>query len=320
MAPVRAATRTTTVLFIAGIGRSGSTLLEQAIGGVPGVLALGEVVHLWQRGIRDDENCGCGQPFSGCEFWREVGSRAFGGWDRVDVADVHRLRDRVDRVRKVPGMVRPGMSEQVRRDRAAYARYYQQVYRAAADVGSASVVVDSSKQASMPHVLAGQDGLDLRVLHCVRDPRAVCYAWTKTVERPDRAGSTVYMDRYTEREMAVMWNAHNAAVDLARRWQVPQSRVRYEDLVRDLGGEVRSALRAVGIDAPSDGLDHLGQDSLTMSETHTVAGNPMRFGTGVVPVRRDDEWRTRMPAGRRRLVTAMTWPLLARYGYLRSAR
>lgn len=311
---------TTTVLYIGGIGRSGSTLLEQALAGVPDVVALGEVVHLWQRGIRDDENCGCGLPFSRCAFWREVGERAFGGWDQVDVSDVHRLRDRVDRVRKVPGMVRPLMSSDVRRDRAAYARYYERIYRAAADVSGSSVVVDSSKQASMPHVLAGQDGLDLRLLHCVRDPRAVCYAWTKTVERPDRAGSTVYMDRYTERQMAVMWNAHNATVDLARRWRVPQARMRYEDLVRDPGGEVRSALAAVGVDLPADSFGHIGAHTLTMSETHTVAGNPMRFGTGVVPIRRDDEWRARMPAGRRRMVTALTWPLLARYGYLRGAR
>jgi hypothetical protein len=311
---------TTTVLFIGGIGRSGSTLLEQALAGVPGVLALGEVVHLWQRGIRDDENCACGQPFSRCTFWQEVGERAFGGWQRVDVADVHRLRDRVDHVRKVPSMARPSMSSAVRRDRDAYADYYRRVYRAAAEVSGADVVVDSSKQASMPHVLAGQRGIDLRLLHCVRDARAVCYAWTKTVERPDRAGQTVYMDRYPERDMAMMWSAHNAAMDLARRWDVPQSRIRYEDMVRDPRGVVRQGLESVGVAVLADSLAHIGAGSLRMSETHTVAGNPMRFQTGVVEVRSDDEWQQRMPAGRRRVVTAMTWPLLARYGYLRASR
>lgn len=313
-------TRDTTVLFIGGIGRSGSTLLEQALAGIPGVLALGEVVHLWQRGIRDDENCACGQPFSACEFWREVGRRAFGGWQRVDVSEVHRLRDRVDHVRKVPAMVLPVMTARVRGDRAAYAHYYRRVYWAAADVAGATVVVDSSKQASMPHILAGQPGIDLRLLHCVRDARAVCYAWTKTVERPDRRGSTVYMDRYSEREMAMMWGAHNAAMDLTRHWDVPRSRMRYEDLVADLGGAVRLALETVGLEVCPESLAHIGPDSLTMSQTHTVAGNPMRFGTGVVPVRRDDEWQARMPTGRRRMVTALTWPLLARYGYLRTAR
>jgi hypothetical protein len=54
-----------------------------------------------------------------------------------------------------------------------------------------------------------------------------------------------------------------------------------------------------------------------LSPSHTVAGNPMRFRTGPTQLRRDDAWRTELPRGRRRLVTALTAPLLARYGYLR---
>ena len=72
------------VLLIVGSGRSGSTLFERALGGVPGVAALGEMVHMWDRAVRDDELCACGQPFGNCPFWTAVGRRAFGGWDRVD--------------------------------------------------------------------------------------------------------------------------------------------------------------------------------------------------------------------------------------------
>jgi len=48
---------------------------------------------------------------------------------------------------------------------------------------------------------------------------------------------------------------------------------------------------------------------------HTVAGNPMRFTVGTTPVRLDEAWRREMPAGRRRLVSAITAPLRRRYGY-----
>ncbi len=49
------------VLLIVGSGRSGSTLVERALGGVTGVAALGEVVHMWDRSVRDDELCACGR-------------------------------------------------------------------------------------------------------------------------------------------------------------------------------------------------------------------------------------------------------------------
>jgi len=72
------------VLIIVGSGRSGSTLIERALGEVPGVAPLGETVHMWERGVRDSELCGCGQPFGTCPFWQSVGQVAFGGWHQID--------------------------------------------------------------------------------------------------------------------------------------------------------------------------------------------------------------------------------------------
>ncbi|MCZ3387336.1 MAG: sulfotransferase, partial [Actinomycetia bacterium] len=72
------------IVYIGGQGRSGTTLLERALGELPGVVSLGETVHLWDRGLRDDELCGCTEPFGSCPFWRSVGDEAFGGWDRID--------------------------------------------------------------------------------------------------------------------------------------------------------------------------------------------------------------------------------------------
>jgi hypothetical protein len=67
------------VLFLGGLGRSGTTLLERVLGELPGVCPLGEVVHLRERDLRNGERCGCGATFSDCDFWRSVGEEAFGG-------------------------------------------------------------------------------------------------------------------------------------------------------------------------------------------------------------------------------------------------
>ena len=40
----------------------------------------------------------------------------------------------------------------------------------------------------------------------------------------------------------------------------------------------------------------------------------MRFATGKIAIRRDERWRAGLPAGQRRAVTALTFPLLAAYG------
>ena len=99
-----------TVLFIGGLGRSGSTLLDRMLGRLDDVWSVGELVHLWERGLKENNRCGCGQPFADCQFWDRVGEVAFGGWDRLDVEEVLALKASVDRNRFVPLMVLPGLA------------------------------------------------------------------------------------------------------------------------------------------------------------------------------------------------------------------
>ncbi len=42
----------------------------------------------------------------------------------------------------------------------------------------------------------------------------------------------------------------------------------------------------------------------------------MRFSAGKTPLRLDEQWRTELPGGDRRLVTMLTAPMLRRYGYI----
>ena len=92
------------VLYLAGLGRSGTTLIERTLAETPGVTGLGEVMHLWERGLGRNELCGCGVPFASCPFWREVGARAFGGWERVDAERMTWLKGQVDRASRVPAI------------------------------------------------------------------------------------------------------------------------------------------------------------------------------------------------------------------------
>ena len=69
----------TSVGYLGGLGRSGTTLLARLLGELRGVCSVGEICHLWERGVRDDERCGCGEQFHDCEFWAAVGKTAFGG-------------------------------------------------------------------------------------------------------------------------------------------------------------------------------------------------------------------------------------------------
>src|SRR3712207_1729970 len=195
------------LLYLGGLGRSGTTLVERLLGELPGVCALGEVVHLWRRDVVGDERCGCGERFSACAFWTAVGQRAFGGWSSVDIERLDALRDTVERTRHIPRLAGATLPAVLRADVEEYAGHYARLYAAAAEVSGARVLIDSSKHSALAYCLRWVPGLDLRVVHVVRDARGVAYSWTKTVRRPE-SDDAEEMTRYSPTRSALLWNAH----------------------------------------------------------------------------------------------------------------
>ena len=99
---------TVRVLYMAGTGRSGSTLLARILDRADGVVAAGELRYLWQRGLLEDRVCGCGEPFSRCPFWTEVIDRGFGGRQHVDARELVATQRTLTRLRHVPHMLATG--------------------------------------------------------------------------------------------------------------------------------------------------------------------------------------------------------------------
>jgi Sulfotransferase family len=311
------------VVYVGGMGRSGSTLLERLLGELPGACPAGEVAHLWHRGVVNDERCGCGAPFQTCPFWQKVGAAAFGGWDRVDVDHIMALRSRVDRTRFVPLLAYPALRPSFRRALDEYASYYRKVYLAIAQISGCQLVIDSSKHASLAFCLRAC-GLDLRVVHVIRDSRAVAYSWSRVVKRPETLTET-RMPTYPAASAAGRWTVQNTGVHLLARLGTPTLTVRYEDLAAAPAAVLHDIAAFAGLTASGSAFGFLGGSEpgehwADLGAAHTVSGNPMRFATGRVPIRCDVRWRTAMPASQRRLVTAMTLPLLARYGYAGGTR
>jgi sulfotransferase family protein len=302
------------VLYVGGLGRSGSTLVDRLLGQVPGCVSVGELVHLWNRGLIANERCGCGQAFRACPFWTEVGERAFeGGWRAIDARGLAALQRRVDRNRYVPWMLVPAAAPPSwRRALERYAEVLSRIYRGVAETAAAQVVVDSSKHASTGALLRNSAGIDLRLVHLVRDPRGVAFSWAKLVARPDVAEGGATMARVGPARVSARWLSYNLIFDLlcARR---PALLVRYEDLVRNPDGELRRILGLV--DRANVPLGFLSQGHAELATQHTVSGHPVRFQTGRIDIRADEEWRVAMAAGKRRTVTTITAPLRAECGY-----
>jgi hypothetical protein len=312
-------TERATVLYIGGHGRSGSTVLAQTLGQISGFIYVGELWHVWYRGIRDNERCGCGQLFDACEFWGAVGEEAFGGWENVDVEKMVEVRPFVQRRRFMPHFVLAARANVRSRKIKALLEdcgpMLERLYRAIRTVSGAEVIVDSSKRFSYAVLLSLLPFADLRVVHLVRDSRAVAYSWGRTKESPAVVGGRL-MPRMSPAQASRAWSIQNypytflsGLADLAR--------LRYEDFVADPTIHLAETLGKIGFEDEADGLHSvLNGREISLSVDHTVSGNPGRFRTGNIVLRPDEEWKAEMSGADKNIVTALTAPLLLKYGYL----
>jgi hypothetical protein len=303
------------VLYIGGLGRSGSTLLDLMLGEVPGLFPVGELRFVWERGLIANELCGCGAQFRECPFWTAVGIEAFGGWDVIDPDELVDLERTVDRHRFLPYILFPFVRSTFARRLHRYSSILASLYRAIGRVSGAGVVVDSTKDPPYAFLLRKVPGLHLCVVHLVRDSRGVAYSWTKRIKKPE-ARADAYMNTYRPLHIAARWLLYNLLFHLLGRLGTPRLAVRYEDFVHEPREELANILAHVGVDAHEDVFSFLAGDQVGLHVHHTVAGNPLRFRRGDLVLRVDDEWMTRLGRTDRWAVSLVTWPLLALYGYV----
>ena len=306
------------VLYVAGTGRSGSTLVSNLLGSAHGMVSLGELRYLWERGLHEQSLCGCGHPVPECPFWREVIPRAYpdGPADVAAVKDADRQLLRLRSFRQLRRITRAGLKSD--RTAAAYGEQLAKVYRAIHEQTDGAVIVDSSNLPGYGLVLEQLPGIEVTIVHLVRDPRGVAHSWSRLRIRDDRGTGDARMGREGVVKSAVLWDFWNRATE--RIWGADPKRyvrIRYEDVVADPQTALDPVMRLLGrtgaeLPTPHDGC-------VELQVCHTVAGNPVRTVAGQLRLATDDEWITSMPWSRRTIVTLITDRILVRYGYSRRA-
>jgi len=300
------------VLLVTGFGRSGTTLVNTVLGSTPGFFAAGEVRFLWERGLIEGRRCGCGEPLAACPVWGPVLEKVAAERGELDPAALVAEDASVMRTRHLPLMLGARVAgDRVMRRLEHLPAALGSVYHAVQEVTGADVIVDTSKPPSFGYVLDHLDSIDLRVLHVVRDPRAVAYSWRRT-KRLDDGGQRTEMLKLAPWQSALQWDLWNGAAGWLWGRSDRYLRLRYEDLADDPAAAIEQIAAFTGVDlAPP----FTGAREVATATVHTVAGNADRMRSGPLTIRLDDAWTTELPARSRGLVTGLTLPLLARYRY-----
>lgn len=298
------------VLYIGGAGRSGSTLLEIILGNAPGYFSVGEVRFFWEYVHEGGVRCGCGTELAACPFWSAVLARLQSAGLPGSVPELAALARRIDRTHNLPRLAtsRPYRSADVQALIAATGSLYDAIR---CEAGGA-VIVDSSKVPSHGFLLNRVPGLDLRLLHLVRDGRAVAYSWSQRQKR-ELAVDGASMARHSAFRSVLVWAIENGYTERLGRQVTPRTLLRYEDFTRDPACGLNAALERLNYAAVD--LSRVTSGAFFPQPTHSVGGNPLRFKQQALRIVPDEEWRTAMPATTQRGLGLAFAPTFRRFNY-----
>ena len=279
------------LIYIAGTGRAGSTLLELLLNAHSSIASCGEL-HVWPRELTvgRGNRCGCGLPVVECPFWVELLARV----DPLELPEpgIHHFRRgwhggeyhaRPVALIRNPSVEPPSSEERI------YAENNHLVMRSVADLWEERSgvrprwLVDASKDAYRLCWLLRSDRFRIKTIHLVRDPRG----YVRSAERIGRRALSRVARLRGVAVQAAVWNLRNHLVrEVLAHHASPTDHctVTYEALAQDPEKTLRRVCATIGCEFESDMITRFRD-----APVHAISGNAMRFEhTGI---EFDESWR-----------------------------
>lgn len=299
------------VVYLAGSGHTGSTLLALFLDAHPQIVSVGETA--FKRKLQGEHSdklaCTCGATYFECPFWQQVfrGVTEAGfelspqQWSndfRYRNALAHRLLSRYSAnpalrvVQRAAAAVLPSHRARVHHVRRVNVAFVRTVLQ----VAQADVFFDTSKRAMRLHHLLQTPELDVRVVKLVRDVRG----YAASAKR--RGGESL-------EDAARTWRHDQVTFEEITR-QLPPNRVmllRYEDACSDPRTWLRRVYEFCGVESMDP------PETVTTREHH-VLGNSMRK-RDTIRIRLDESWKGQLTPEEQSSALRIAGPIHARLGY-----
>lgn len=300
------------VIYIAGYGRSGSTILDIILNGHREITGVGEVSLLAADWSEENRLCSCGKPYSDCEFWGQL----FNG--DAPLPELEKAIRKTERQSSIPMLLSNSLPLKTV---GRYGKYHRLLFDYVSGRTGASIIVDSSKSARYTGgrflALKKFTDADVRVIHLVRNGLS-------TLESLLVTGSNWHLEGYNSdvgmsaaRAAAGWLNANAGAMMLGKKLGKGRYlRLRYEDFVENPEPAIRRIGRFAGFDSGelvekirAEEFFHVG---------HMVGGNRVRLNKYVKlkkPDRKKQRKNSLLRAGQRLVFLILCGRLQQYYGY-----
>ncbi len=254
------------IIYIAGAGHSGSTLIDIVLGNREGSFSLGELYYLPDKGIIGRQYCSCGEVVPECHFWKGV----IADWEsgrKLTLEAYISAQRAYHRTANLPiTAFRLFLPDRRFSD---YLQDTRLLFESIARHSGASILIDSSKNPNRILILR-KLGFPLKIIHLSRRFSGVLHSNKKSSKKDLLAG--IEADRFPLRTRAVLlqWMGYQFFT-IINALGIRRIRIRYEDLISDLPATIAR------IQPVHPAYLRLLEDRGPFIPRHLAAGNKIRM-------------------------------------------
>lgn len=255
-----------TIYYIAGAGRSGSTLFDITLGNLSYHHSLGELIFFVENGLIENEYCSCGQYVRSCPFWSKVASK----WQakRILPLDVYQKtqKELLRNKNTIKNLFYSFFPTALQR---SYYLDQATLYHTLFKESGKPILIDSSKNAQYILILR-RLSVKFKVLHLTRSFSGVLNSTKKEFKKDPSQGLERDMHPQSFQYSLAIWLTDNLLTWLFALGK-PYQRIRYEELI----DAPEETIAKIGV-LETDEVNFLIKRGPLLAP-HLVAGNKMRM-------------------------------------------
>lgn len=251
------------IIYIAGDGRSGSTLLDAVLSNIEDSISVGECHRYWVRFEENESHCGCSEMIQDCAHWSKVHKKLQEEFPQYNASEFEKKVREIQyykNFKKIPFLLQ---SE----DWKQFAEVVKAFYNAISDLSGSRCIIDSSKSMPWAYMLQQLGCFDVRVIHLERNLTEVANSWKKTIRLPEYTEREVFMPKKGNVLIAKTWLKIKLMGRVLKQ-QPDYLFVNYQELCKNPDVELRKIMEMTDEIFPIDNLLAL--------PNHAIGGNPMR--------------------------------------------
>ena len=255
------------IIYIAGAGRSGSTILDVTLGNMNDCFSLGELIFFVENGILNDESCSCGSKVKDCSFW----SKIYDKWNRKRILNNEVfVKTQYDLLRNKRFLINIFTKPKFYNE---YIHDLKVLYESIFDSIDENIVIDSSKNGNYIKALK-KTGIELEVVHLKRRFLDRYNSTKKILKRNSAEGIERDINPMSFRYSLLTWIFDNFTV-FFHSLGIIRTVVYYHDFINDLNKELSKIIYLNKND--NNKLRKRGQ----FHAKHLVAGSRIRMADNI---------------------------------------